>query len=190
MTLAVPQRKRLTREEYFRMYDAGVFEGRRVERIDWEIVEMPAQNNPHATAVTKTFRAVDRVFGQTHSVRISATLGLGPPHDPDPDIAVVEWAVQQRSNPPGAAVLVVEVSDSTLLYDLRRKVGVYAGGAVPDYWVLDIPHRQLHVHRDPVPDATAPFGHRYANTTVVPEGGTVTLLAAPRQSIAVADMLP
>jgi Uma2 family endonuclease len=185
-----PLAKRWTREEYFRLSDLGAFQDKRVQRIDWEIVEMPGQNNPHAWAVTRSFRAIDRVFGQTHSVRISATLGLGPPHDPDPDVAVVDWDVERRSNPPDTAVLVVEVGDSTLRYNLGRKANLYAAGGILDYWVLDIPHRQLHVHRNPVADPDAPFGFHYPPPLVIPADGVATPLAAPNASIRVADMLP
>jgi Uma2 family endonuclease len=192
MTLAQPQPRRWTREEYLRMSDLGFFQGHRVERIDWEIVETPAQKNPHATAVTRTLRAVDRVFGQTHSVRVGATLAVGPGSDPDPDpdLAVIDWAVQQRSDPPDAAVLVIEVSDTTLRYDLGRKANLYASGDVPDYWVLDVNGRQVHVHRHAVADPSTPFGYRYSSVVVFAATGAASPLAAPHASIAVADMLP
>lgn len=197
MTLAQPQLlpqpepRRWTREEYLRMSELGLFEERpKVERFDWQILEMPAQNNPHATAVTKSFRAIDRVFAVTHSVRVSSTLAVGPSSDPEPDVAVVEWAVQQGADPPDAAVLVVEVSDTTLRYDLGAKANLYASEGFPDYWVVDVRGRQVHVHRTPVPNPAARFKHRYSTVTVVPEAGIITPVAAPHAEISVKDLLP
>jgi Uma2 family endonuclease len=45
--------------------------------------------------------------------------------------------------------LVIEVSNSTLDFDLKNKAGLYGRAAIADYWVLDVIGRQLVVHRDP-----------------------------------------
>jgi Uma2 family endonuclease len=189
--LTQPEPRRWTREEYLRTSEAGVFDGRpRVERFDWQIVEMPAQNNPHATAVPKCFLAAHRVFGGTHSVRVAATLAVGPSSDPEPDVAVVEWAVQQRCDPPDAAVLVIEVSDTTLRYDLGAKANLYASVRLSDYWVVDVRGRQVYVHRNPIPDPAARFGHRYTAVSTIPESGSITPLVAAHAQISVKDLLP
>jgi len=45
---------------------------------------------------------------------------------------------------------VIEISDSSLAYDLGEKKDLYAAGNVPEYWVVDIRHRQLHVFRNAI----------------------------------------
>ncbi len=46
-------------------------------------------------------------------------------------------------------LVVVEVSDSSLRYDLTEKAALYAASQIADYWVVDLEHRVLVVFRDP-----------------------------------------
>ncbi|MFP4123976.1 Uma2 family endonuclease, partial [Coleofasciculus sp.] len=43
----------------------------------------------------------------------------------------------------------IEVSNSTLSYDLNEKARMYARHQIRDYWVIDIPGSQLWVYREP-----------------------------------------
>ena len=43
----------------------------------------------------------------------------------------------------------IEIADSSLAFDLKRKSAVYARASVPEYWVLDVKKRVLVVHRSP-----------------------------------------
>ena len=49
-------------------------------------------------------------------------------------------------------VLLIEVADTSVAYDLGEKARIYAEAGVRDYWVVDIPGRLLHVFRDPTED--------------------------------------
>lgn len=42
----------------------------------------------------------------------------------------------------------IEVADSTLHHDLNDKRDLFAEAGVPEYWVVDIPHRLLIAHLD------------------------------------------
>ena len=50
-------------------------------------------------------------------------------------------------------LLVIEVSDSSLAYDLRVKAPLYARHGVPDYWVVDAVRETIRVHRAPADGA-------------------------------------
>ena len=50
---------------------------------------------------------------------------------------------------PEDVLLVVEISDSTVQFDLSRKAELYARAATMEYWVLDIPAKRLVVHQEP-----------------------------------------
>jgi len=78
---------------------------------------------------------------------------------------------------------VVEAADSTLRLDLTAKARQYGSAGIPDYWVVDIPNRLLHVFREPTPDG-------YASETVLIPEDEVRLLAAPDAAVRVADLLP
>jgi len=49
---------------------------------------------------------------------------------------------------------------------------------------------QLEVYRNPVPDASKPYGFGYADVAILQPTDHVTPLAAPQARSAVADLLP
>ena len=91
---------------------------------------------------------------------------------------------------PDAIRLIVEVSDSTLHYDLGGKSHLYAAAAIPEYWVIDVNALQLHVFRDPITDAESPRGFKYASVQVLNPTVRIAPLTAPESSILVGDLLP
>ena len=50
---------------------------------------------------------------------------------------------------PKTAVLIVEVSDTTLKNDRIRKASLYARAGIADYWIINLVDRQLEVYRQP-----------------------------------------
>ncbi len=191
MTQAMPQRFRITRPIYYRMLDIGLLDGARVELIDGEILEMPAQKNLHASGVLLVLDALRAVFGKGYWIRPQNSLDLSPLSVPDPDVAVVpgDPKTPAPDNPTGA-LLIVEVADSSLAYDRSIKASLYAVSSIADYWILNLVDRQLEVYRQPVPDATQRFGFQYSIRTIHDPDETVSPLAAPQASILVEDLLP
>jgi Uma2 family endonuclease len=49
-----------------------------------------------------------------------------------------------------SALLIVEVADSSLAYDLGRKAGIYARLGLPELWVIDARSLVTTMHRGPV----------------------------------------
>jgi Uma2 family endonuclease len=170
----------------------GFFQDRRVQLIEGEIVEMPAQKNFHAMGITLTEDALRAAFGPGFWVRVQMSLDLTPLSVPDPDLAVVAGTPRQhnRNQNPTSALLIVEVSETTLAFDRRFKASLYARVGIADYWILNLQDRQLEVRRNPVPDATACFGFRYGDETILLAGDFVSPLAVPNAQIAVVDLLP
>lgn len=182
----------MTRDEFYRLTELGYFNGKRVELIGGEITEMAAQSNWHAVVIKAAEKALEAAFGPNYWVRVQNTLDLSPLSVPDPDLAVIEGGYEthlHRDNP-RTAVLIVEVSETTLDDDRGRKSGLYAAAGIEDYWIINIPQRQLEIRRTPAPDATEPFGFGYATETVSVVGDVVSPLALPTARIAVADLIP
>jgi Uma2 family endonuclease len=69
--------------------------------------------------------------------------------------------------------LVVEISDSTLGFDLTTKAELYARAGIIKYWVIDLAARRLIVHRDPREglylSVTAYGGHEVASPLSSPQ---------------------
>jgi Uma2 family endonuclease len=182
---------RWTCAEFHDLGDRGVFENRRVFLVDGVLFEMPIANPPHATGKTLTEDAVRSAFGRGFLVRTESPLVLGQATDPVPDVAVVAGSARDYARVhPTTAVLVVEVSDSSLDYDVGDKASLYATAGIADYWVVDLVNRRLVVMRDPVADAAARHGSRYSTVTALVAGQRVAPLAAPAATVAVADLLP
>jgi Uma2 family endonuclease len=108
-------------------------------------------------------------------------LVLGLATDPVPDLAVVQGSPREYAEHPRTALLVVEISESSLAYDCGDKADLFAAGGIREYWVVDLIHRQVVVHRDPVSDAVRLHGARYQTVTAVSADGRMSPLAAPGQ---------
>jgi Uma2 family endonuclease len=179
------------------MADLGLFRDQRVELIEGTIVQMPPQTNFHVVGIDLVSKALGAAFGPRFWVRTQAPLHLGPRSAPEPDAAVVpgssrDYAAADRSSTahPTTAVLIVEVSDTTLYYDRGRKASLYARAKIADYWIVNLVHRRLEVRRNPVPDAGQRYGWRYHDVLLLGPKDRIAPLAAPKKRVAVADLLP
>jgi Uma2 family endonuclease len=174
------------------MGELGWFDAQRVELIDGEVVEMPPKKDLHVACVSLTAKAVARAFGAGHWVRTQDPLHLLNDSEPEPDVAVVEGGERDYvgTGHPRSALLVIEVADTTLTYDLGVKASLYAASAIRDYWVVDLSGMLVHQHRDAVIDHAGRFGWTYASVTRHARGADVAPLATPGQHIRVDDLLP
>lgn len=179
-----------TREEYYRLAALGFFDGQRVERIGGELVVMSPQDWLHTSSTAKTDEVLRAIFGPGFWVRCQFPLEFSLSSDPEPDVSVVAGRITDYSGHPNAAVLIVEVANTSLALDRGRKASLYASAGVPDYWVIDVNDRRIEVCRDPQPDASEPFGWGYASRTWLAATDALTPLAVPTARIAVVDLLP
>ena len=78
---------------------------------------------------------------------------LPPLNEFNPDVVILTAAWADGSGLPGKAhaLLVVEVSHSSLRYDRDVKLPIYARYGVPEVWLFDVEREQVLVHRDPEP---------------------------------------
>jgi Uma2 family endonuclease len=183
-------RRRLwTREEYYRMAEAGIIRhDERLELIDGQVLLKVTQNHPHATGVSLAAEAARAAFGPGHWIRSQLPLTLGPFSDPEPDASVVVGEPDDYDDHPTTALLVVEVSDSTLAADRRLKASLYARAGLPDYWIVNLIDRQLEVLRDPGQLRDGEIGYR--ERTVLAPGQTISPLGKPDAEIAVESLFP
>ena len=192
LTMANYETRRFSRAEYEKLIDLGVFQpGEAIELIGGELMVAEPQGAPHYTAISKTAKTLETAFGPGWCVRMQGPIGLDDDSEPEPDIAVVAGSPEDYARAhPSRPALTVEVAESSLGMDRRRKGSLYARAGLPDYWVLNLIDRVLEVYREPVPDSAAPFGWRYARREVFDASARVTPLAAPGSSIPVAQLLP
>jgi Uma2 family endonuclease len=147
-----PRRHAITVEEYVRMGEAHVFaQHPRLELMEGEIVEMAPIGSAHA-AVVNTLDTLLREVAPRAIVSVQNSLVLSERSAPQPDVVLLRPRADRyyNSHPTAAdALLVVEVADTTLRYDLEVKRPLYACAGVAELWVIDIDRRELHVFRKP-----------------------------------------
>ena len=118
------RRRRFTLDEYHRMGETGILgEDDRVELIEGEIIEMSPIGSRHAAAVARihhlfSIRLGDQavVWGQNPLMLVRHQ------SEPQPDVMLLahrtDFYASGLPEPPDVRLL-VEVSDSSLLYDRR-----------------------------------------------------------------------
>ena len=183
---AAPAVHRFTRDEYYRMTKAGLFQDERVELLDGEIITMSAQLSPHAFAVSQLMYELIAKLSATAIVRGQASIVLNNQSEPEPDLAVcapVPDRYKQAHPRADQVLLVIEVAESSLAHDRTRKAQAYAASGIPEYWIVNLVDRRIEVLTDPAPNARTYRQQRYAlvgDTLLLPNGS----------SIAVADIVP
>ena len=182
-----PTTRPFTVDEYYRMAEAGILgEDDRVELLDGEIVQMSPVGVPHSACVDLLTHALEAVRRHAATIRIQSPVRLGEYSEPEPDVAVLRGEPRDyaRRHPgPADTLLVVEVADTSLLYDRRRKVPAYARAGVPEAWLVDLPGGRVHVFRGPGADG-------YESATVLAATYVLTIEAIPEVRIPVRAILP
>lgn len=190
--LNLPQRWLWTVKEFQRAYDLGAFGFEtRLELIEGEIIRKMPQNESHTWTIRAVEEALRNVFLTGHDVRNQLPLVFGPRSKPEPDMAVVVGSFDDyKRKHPTTAVLVVEVSDSTLAYDRTAKAALYARAGIEDYWIVNLPDGVLEVHRQPAAMADQPLGHHYRSITRLVPTDAIAPLGLSGASIVVRSLLP
>ena len=185
----LPTPRQFTVSEFLRLADVGVIRpGERVELIDGQIVAMTPQGPVHSALVSGIVARLIELFPRdAFCVRPQSTLVLGEDEAPEPDIAVVAGPCEEHERElPRSALLVVEVSETSLAFDRGRKADLYARAGVPEYWIVDVKGATVEVRQDPGPAG-------YGSTRIARGGDPLTPLALAGQAPAplrAADILP
>jgi hypothetical protein len=142
---ADPPRKRWTRAECAAFQVTGLWDQQHLELIGGELIDKKGQTRPHANTLTVAVAYMMRVFGG-HYLNLGASIDVAPEDnptsEPEPDIIVLARPTFEiTKNPqPGEIRLVIEISDSTVGFDLTAKAGLYARAGLSEYWVSIFPH--------------------------------------------------
>jgi Uma2 family endonuclease len=138
----------------------------RTELIEGEIIDMAPIGSVHADVVRLLTKRLLTAFGDAAEVSVQLPVRLSQRSEPQPDLAVLKAKSRRyRQAHPSAAdvLLIIEVSDTTLRYDLNVKARLYATHGVREYWVVDLVANRVWRHRKP-------RGTQYAERTEVAAG--------------------
>ncbi len=179
-------RRKWTLAEIEQLSEQGVFGGvdrerERFELIGGEIVPMSAKGAFHEDVK----RALNRFWVKALPPELEAlteTTLRDAPHDfREPDFIFWPATVSVRDLKPANVQLLVEISDSSLGYDLGPKAAYYASLGLPNYWVIDAKRLVTHIHRQPADGAYTSVTHYAYTDQLVP-------LALPSLAECLADL--
>ena len=184
-----PPRKRWTRAQCEQLDQAGLLEQQSLELVEGELINTMGKNRPHVNAQVFMMGWLIRVFG-LEFVNSEASINVAPRenpiNEPQPDLIVLNQPTYRLAsgNPrPQDLLLVVEVSDTSLHFDLTRKAALYARASIGEYWVLDVAGHRLFVHREPE-------AGQFNSVVEYSQHESVTPLAAPESPFLVSSVFP
>jgi Uma2 family endonuclease len=155
-------RRRFTVAEVEAMVAAGVMEeDERVELIGGELVPMSPKGIRHEVTRMALQRRWYKLAPDDIDLATETTFRFSEDTYLEPDIVVHPRASGLAGLTGAAALLVVEIADSSLRYDIGRKATLYAGFGIRELWVIDAVRLVTRVFRDPVADGyreTLDFG--------------------------------
>jgi Uma2 family endonuclease len=179
-------RKRFTVEEYYRMADTGILApSDRVELIEGEIVEMSPIGDRHLNAVNRATMIFARGVGDKAVVSIQNPAHMDRHNEPQPDVVLIrprEGFYGKGTPDPEDVLLLIEVSDSTLRFDLKVKLPVYARTGIREVWIVDLKNDAILIHREPTDDS-------YNSVETKRRGETISPQAFPEFLINVDDLI-
>jgi Uma2 family endonuclease len=140
---------------------------------------MNAQHSRHAR--TKTMLAVElnivlRAISSDLEAWCEPSTRVSDHSLPEPDIVLTSHR-GEGVVPLESVALIVEVSDTTLGIEIGRKLGIYAGAGVPEYWVADVEGHVIH-------EMWGPVGNAYAERRAHAFGADVAMATLAGVSVA------
>ena len=160
--------RRWTRAEYDRLIGLGMFEGERLELLDGWLVLREPQGTGHSAAIRRVLDVLRRTLGDAWQIDSQLPVALDDRSEPEPDVFVVPKDPKNH----------------------EYKASLYARASLPEYWIVDLVHETVEVHREPEASEASRHGWHYRSVETLRPPASVAPLLAPDRSIAVANLLP
>jgi Uma2 family endonuclease len=175
-------RWRWTVAEVEKLAAAGLFhEDERFELLGGEIVPMSPKGNRHEILREELSFKFAQSAHRGVFVSCEPQFNLTQDTYTVPDILVRPAAIKTPKLRASEALLVVEVADTSLEYDLRTKVPLYATHGVREYWVINAVTLMTTVHRQPA-------GNAYAFTEELPGDAQLVPSLAPALAVSLSAL--
>ena len=168
--------------EYHKMIEAGILSDRNIQLIDGELIEMSPEGVIHAAyggTIADYLREILKGkawIREAHPITINNS-------EPEPDIAIVKLPKNKyfQNHPIASDIFwLIEISDTTLNYDLNQKKLIYAAANIPEYWVVNIREKKLIVF-------TQPYNNDYLARSELTTG-TIEPFSFPDVSISITQL--
>lgn len=156
-------------DELQQMLAVGIIsEHDRLELIGGEVVAMASKGARHEILRNELVLFWARRLPLSIKFAEEAPLQLSEYDEPEPDVILFPASLNVTEVRGDTVLLVVEVADSSLSYDLKIKAPFYASFGVREYWVIDAQSLTVHLHTSPTPEGYGRLVEVKPGTPVVP----------------------
>jgi len=165
-----------TVERFYRAANANVFDDpSRLEIIQGRIMEKMPTGPLHTTISYDLAERLRKTFEARYLVREERAIHIAFDGEPIPDVALVRGKSSdyRAGHPtPDKVTLLIEVSVTSVEYDLGEKALLYAQAGISDYWVVLVNEAAIVRHRGPTSEG-------YQEVTRLAGQDTLSPLVAP-----------
>lgn len=175
----------ITVAEYDQMIEAGIYtENDRIELLNGKIIELMPTGPKHAYFNEKIADILKEKLDKDADVRSQNPVILDDFSEPEPDIVLAKPPREKyiENHPtPADILLVMEISDTTLIYDREAKARAYSRNGIRQYLLLNLQNETIEDSREPSED-----GYQFKQT--LRKGDSFNLVAFPKIEINLDDL--
>jgi Uma2 family endonuclease len=155
--MALQLKKRLiTVGEYHKMAEAGILQESGIELINGEIVEKDQITSQHAAMSSKLNQILHQQLHDKAIMRIQDPIIANDFSEPEPDVAILKYRADfyEHEHPYGRDVLlVIEIGDTSVAYDRKFKLPLYAESGVAECWLINLAKQEIYTYWQPTGNA-------------------------------------
>ncbi len=144
---------KFTVDDYHRMLDIGILsEDDRAELIDGEVRAMCAIDPIHAAIVNRFNNYLSAQIADRAILSVQNPVRLHDYTEPLPDLALLRWQddfYAQRHPLPEDVLIIIEVANTSLVYDRKEKLPRYAAAGIPEVWLVNIARQTVEQYATP-----------------------------------------
>jgi Uma2 family endonuclease len=142
-----------TAEQYHLMGRDGAFvPDASVELLNGNIIDMFPIGPFHGGTVSRLNQIFERANRDRWITSIQNPVRLNTGYEPQPDVALLKPRddfYTEKTAEAGDVLLLVEVSESSVLVDRKDKVPAYARAGISEVWLINVPRKKVEVFRAP-----------------------------------------
>ncbi len=176
-------RRRWSVAEIQEMVAKGILlEDERFELIGGEVVPMSPKGARHEL-VKKALQQhwVPLIVGSQIDLLTETTLYVSKDEFYEPDFLFWPRSIAIKDITAATSLLIVEVADTSIGYDLGVKASTYARLGLPEYWVINARTLVTSIHRNPGPSG-------YPAPREAKPGELIAPLATPQLAVRIVDL--
>ena len=190
--LGIESVRQFTLDEYHHLIEIGFFTSDdKIELINGLLVNKMSQNDPHCFVVDVLSEIFQGLLPEGLTVRCQLPVIISDDSEPEPDGAIVLGPKRRyaKGRPTHKDVaLIIEVAESSLRFDQKVKLPLYARDRILTYWIINLIDFRVEVYTRPIGGKNPTYRQRddYGPDDRVP----VVIAGETVGEIAVKDLLP